>query len=181
MGATGIWVRKLDTSSTGDPLVLVVVEGNDRRTLVLEHFPFTVGRRTDRDLVMADPRVSREHAQFIHEPDGTYLVDQSSRHGTFVNGERINRCKLARNDRVEFGVQGAAYALFSPDRSPSSAAQQFLSQFSSWKPATGAGSDLEMLNVFLEAARKLNTDRKSTRLNSSHLGISYAVFCLKKK
>src|SRR5262245_66254635 len=29
------------------------------------------------------------------------------------------------------------------------------------------------------AAAKL--DRKSTRLNSSHLGISYAVFCLKKK
>src|SRR5437899_9396614 len=28
---------------------------------------------------------------------------------------------------------------------------------------------------------KLNQDRKSTRLNSSHLGISYAVFCLKKK
>src|SRR5688500_19664192 len=29
--------------------------------------------------------------------------------------------------------------------------------------------------------RELNTDRKSTRLNSSHLVISYAVFCLKKK
>src|SRR5258705_8594689 len=28
---------------------------------------------------------------------------------------------------------------------------------------------------------KIWTDRKSTRLNSSHLGISYAVFCLKKK
>src|SRR5258705_1354254 len=27
----------------------------------------------------------------------------------------------------------------------------------------------------------LPIDRKSTRLNSSHLGISYAVFCLKKK
>src|ERR1035441_2842153 len=27
----------------------------------------------------------------------------------------------------------------------------------------------------------LSIDRKSTRLNSSHLGISYAVFCLKKK
>src|SRR5262245_21077186 len=27
----------------------------------------------------------------------------------------------------------------------------------------------------------VNIDRKSTRLNSSHLGISYAVFCLKKK
>src|SRR5205814_7546904 len=29
--------------------------------------------------------------------------------------------------------------------------------------------------------RKWRKDRKSTRLNSSHLGISYAVFCLKKK
>src|SRR5258705_9886259 len=28
---------------------------------------------------------------------------------------------------------------------------------------------------------KAAEDRKSTRLNSSHLGISYAVFCLKKK
>src|SRR5205814_5022282 len=27
----------------------------------------------------------------------------------------------------------------------------------------------------------ITIDRKSTRLNSSHLGISYAVFCLKKK
>src|SRR5262245_64363023 len=31
------------------------------------------------------------------------------------------------------------------------------------------------------ARRCLRRDRKSTRLNSSHLGISYAVFCLKKK
>src|SRR5258705_9206979 len=28
---------------------------------------------------------------------------------------------------------------------------------------------------------EMRQDRKSTRLNSSHLGISYAVFCLKKK
>src|SRR5262245_63747599 len=32
----------------------------------------------------------------------------------------------------------------------------------------------------VEAVRGIE-DRKSTRLNSSHLGISYAVFCLKKK
>src|SRR5262245_65168983 len=31
------------------------------------------------------------------------------------------------------------------------------------------------------ASLVLLTDRRSTRLNSSHLGISYAVFCLKKK
>src|SRR5258705_7805956 len=30
-------------------------------------------------------------------------------------------------------------------------------------------------------AVEVQEDRKSTRLNSSHLGISYAVFCLKKK
>src|SRR3712207_7942431 len=29
--------------------------------------------------------------------------------------------------------------------------------------------------------RRANIDRKSTRLNSSHANISYAVFCLKKK
>src|SRR5699024_12069838 len=33
----------------------------------------------------------------------------------------------------------------------------------------------------LRAARYEITDRKSTRLNSSHVSISYAVFCLKKK
>ena len=157
MGATGMWQRKVDSSSTSEPLVLVIVEGTDRRTIVLDHYPFTIGRRTDRDLVMADPRVSREHAQFVRESDGVYIVDQSSRHGTYVNAERINRRKLNRNDHIEFGVQGGAHVLFSPDRSPTSAAQQFLSQFSTWKPAAGAGSDLEMLNVFLEAARKLNT------------------------
>src|SRR5690349_22548603 len=31
------------------------------------------------------------------------------------------------------------------------------------------------------AGRRLHGDRKSTRLNSSHVEISYAVFCLKKK
>src|SRR5256885_8351536 len=33
----------------------------------------------------------------------------------------------------------------------------------------------------LRLSRALRPDRKSTRLNSSHLVISYAVFCLKKK
>src|SRR5690606_39712238 len=35
------------------------------------------------------------------------------------------------------------------------------------------GADIEIVAV--------NEDRKSTRLNSSHVKISYAVFCLKKK
>src|SRR5262245_62592614 len=42
------------------------------------------------------------------------------------------------------------------------------------------GHDLEA-GQRLGDGRNIGLDRKSTRLNSSHLGISYAVFCLKKK
>src|SRR5205814_2920321 len=50
------------------------------------------------------------------------------------------------------------------------------------KPAPKPGG---LLIVHMHDATRLHwdlrLDRKSTRLNSSHLGISYAVFCLKKK
>src|SRR5256885_12825902 len=38
-----------------------------------------------------------------------------------------------------------------------------------------------LFSVFGSAPGRRTGDRKSTRLNSSHLVISYAVFCLKKK
>src|SRR3712207_6861092 len=38
----------------------------------------------------------------------------------------------------------------------------------------------QLSKIFVEAMRA-DLDRKSTRLNSSHANISYAVFCLKKK
>src|SRR5947199_4273999 len=41
--------------------------------------------------------------------------------------------------------------------------------------------ELEWERLARQQQIKLWIDRKSTRLNSSHLGISYAVFCLKKK
>src|SRR5256885_3253485 len=41
--------------------------------------------------------------------------------------------------------------------------------------------ELELLGVLGHVQRRGGQDRKSTRLNSSHLVISYAVFCLKKK
>src|SRR5690554_3539136 len=37
-----------------------------------------------------------------------------------------------------------------------------------------------IVNVFKRQLHEGNVDRKSTRLNSSHVRISYAVFCLKK-
>src|SRR5205807_4820600 len=45
--------------------------------------------------------------------------------------------------------------------------------------AAGPGSGESAIDQSPE--HLLNRDRKSTRLNSSHLVISYAVFCLKKK
>src|SRR5438477_13134325 len=47
-------------------------------------------------------------------------------------------------------------------------------------PFPGASFDIVTTGYGLRNVPNL-TDRKSTRLNSSHMSISYAVFCLKKK
>src|SRR5256885_13302147 len=44
-----------------------------------------------------------------------------------------------------------------------------------------AAPDSENESVVCREPHRAREDRKSTRLNSSHLVISYAVFCLKKK
>src|SRR5260221_2148718 len=46
-------------------------------------------------------------------------------------------------------------------------------------PSTRKGSVVDAIET--DIARSIGRDRKSTRLNSSHTVISYAVFCLKKK
>src|SRR5690242_21202911 len=51
---------------------------------------------------------------------------------------------------------------------------------SSWA-ATYVATALMMVSSFGRTVLPLGEDRKSTRLNSSHMSISYAVFCLKKK
>src|SRR2546426_2135196 len=48
-------------------------------------------------------------------------------------------------------------------------------------PFSGGRGLLTSATTIIESAGGLPGDRKSTRLNSSHLVISYAVFCLKKK
>src|SRR5690242_21275051 len=49
--------------------------------------------------------------------------------------------------------------------------------FGLFVPKVRAPADLERIDAHLTRIE----DRKSTRLNSSHMSISYAVFCLKKK
>src|SRR5690625_6045911 len=49
-----------------------------------------------------------------------------------------------------------------------------------WRIAALRGKNVLVMLV-VAFCQAMATDRKSTRLNSSHVAISYAVFCLKKK
>ena len=145
--------------------MLLFIQGTEERSIPVARTPFTIGRKADRDLVIADPRVSREHAELVLEGSDIYLVDLESKHGSYVNGERVKRRKLERNDRLDFGASDAAFALFDPQRSATSAsgsgtgAREFLSQLSgvNLSVTPGAAGDLEKMKIFLEAARALNT------------------------
>jgi phosphoserine phosphatase RsbU/P len=143
-------------SSSGVFPTLVFVQGNEQRIINLDHSPFSVGRKVDKDLVIADPRVSRDHAVIVSENGEFSVVDQGSKHGTFVNGEKITRKALERNDRLEFGVRDVAYVIFNPRHSTTNTAREFLSQISVMH-ISDETTDLEKLVLFLEAARKLNT------------------------
>src|SRR5438034_2120126 len=69
---------------------------------------------------------------------------------------------LVRKPRTGFIILGVLLAVAAP-------------AFVSWKPIYKTRTPR-----FAEEVKKV-ADRKSTRLNSSHTVISYAVFCLKKK
>ncbi len=133
---------------------LLFVHGEQKRTLNLDHAPFTIGRKAGNDLVISDPRVSREHAAILSENGRFYIVDQSNR--TFVNGEAVQRCALKRNDRLEFGARDSAYVIFDPPQEDARGAREFLDQIPDLQ-LTSATTDLEKLTMFLEAARRLNT------------------------
>jgi serine phosphatase RsbU (regulator of sigma subunit) len=73
-----------------------------------------------------------------------------------VNGERVERKELERNDRLEFGARDTIYAVFHPQQGTSNTARDFLSHISGIQISNEV-TDLEKLTIFLEAARKLNT------------------------
>lgn len=135
---------------------LIFVQGSEQRTLYLDHTPFTIGRKMEKDLAIADPRVSRDHALIVSESGKFFVEDQGSKHGTFVNGERVQRKALERNDRLEFGARDTIYAVFHPQHITTNTARDFLSQISGIQ-ISNEETDLAKLTIFLEAARKLNT------------------------
>jgi Nif-specific regulatory protein len=62
-----------------------------------------IGRDADLDVVLSDSKVSRHHATILCDPAGWVLIDAESRHGTFVNGERVARHALRDGDRLQIG------------------------------------------------------------------------------
>jgi len=129
---------------------LLLVDGTKRRTVSIEKVPFTIGRKPENDLVLNDPLVSRQHATITLEAGDYWLVDLSSKHGTFANGQRVARHCLQAHDRLEFGARSGIHLLFVPSSPP--VTNELLGTIQELATA----SELEKLSLLLEAARKLN-------------------------
>src|SRR5690606_39690017 len=81
------------------------------------------------------------------------------------------RSELEMRRRKEKEKQEFSYRLFRQD-------YQLMKEKRDYQATDGYQSYTKYFQI---PAKVLHLDRKSTRLNSSHVKISYAVFCLKKK
>lgn len=84
----------------GDPLVLVLEDG---RQLAVTNGSLRIGRALDNDLVIADSRVSRYHAQIVCDERGPLVRDLGSTNGTAVAGRTVSEDRLADGDRITLG------------------------------------------------------------------------------
>src|SRR5438034_7997950 len=105
--------------------------------------------------------IVRTLERWRNAPDAIYAT-QSER--ASAGRERSDRACSYASDAAVPHVRAARDATMTPERS-----RPF------WILCLGFGAGV------MVASRAARTDRKSTRLNSSHTVISYAVFCLKKK
>lgn len=84
------------------------------------HAPLIVGRAPTCDLSVADPTISRRHAELVCEEDQVTLRDLGSSNGTFVNGHKVAAATLEVDDLIAFGKVAFRLAAFVPP-TPSSA------------------------------------------------------------
>jgi hypothetical protein len=63
----------------------------------------TIGRHPDSNLVLADPNVSRNHAEIRPQGDRYVVVDLGSTNGSRVNGVRVGTQILNDGDEIQFG------------------------------------------------------------------------------
>lgn len=89
-------------AATQAKLVLQAPDGS--HVFPLEAAMVTVGRGLNNDLIVEDPRVSRQHAQFRLKARRYYVSDTGSTNGTYVNGAALTTEQPLRDgDMVSFG------------------------------------------------------------------------------
>ena len=79
----------------------IVLPSGERFTLT--ESVISVGRHPESNLVLADPNVSRNHAEIRPQGDRYLVVDLGSTNGTRVNGVRIDKQTLEDGDEITFG------------------------------------------------------------------------------
>jgi len=100
------------SQATNVASVVVVDPSGHRSTVAIETLPFRIGRQADNQIVLRDNRASRVHAQIVHDGNDYWLDDLNSRHGTYVNGARVQRHHLQDSDRIEFGSTDSYQLIF---------------------------------------------------------------------
>jgi serine phosphatase RsbU (regulator of sigma subunit)/pSer/pThr/pTyr-binding forkhead associated (FHA) protein len=136
------------------PTLILVEPSGARRPIPIVHTPISIGRRPESDVHLRDSRVSRQHA-IIRAEDGHYLVeDCRSRHGTFVNGERIDEPReLLPNDRIDFGVPDSYALIFVTEEET---LDELLQRVDTPPSPDAVSQQLRKLNLFLEVGRTLH-------------------------
>jgi hypothetical protein len=76
---------------------------SDGRRVPLSDEPATIGRLSDCTVPVADPQVSRRHAEVRPELEGYVVVDLGSLNGTTVNGEPVATRLLEDGDEIGVG------------------------------------------------------------------------------
>ncbi len=66
--------------------------------------PVTIGRLPECEIQLADPNVSRRHAQLRRQGEAIYVVDLGSTNGTKVNGVAVRQHRLVSGDVVTVGM-----------------------------------------------------------------------------
>lgn len=95
---------------------LTLVSEGGREVQVTVKDAFSVGRNKSNDLVIRDLHVSGQHARFIVRHDGVFeIADLGSSGGTFVNGQRMERCALKSGDKIEFATVAATFRYVAGD------------------------------------------------------------------
>jgi hypothetical protein len=96
--------ERLGVRGAGAELVVLDSAGQPRERISITRAPVTIGRVSTNDVVLADPNVSRQHAELRHEPTGWVLADLGSTNGTLVNGKLAKEHALADGDSIAFGT-----------------------------------------------------------------------------